>query len=528
MTFRILVSDPLEATGLALLRESGHEVVELAGEERPRLPEMIGDFDALVVRSGTKVTAEVLRRGRPRLRIVGRAGIGVDNVDVGAATELGILVINAPTANLISAAEHTFALLLALVRNVPRADASLKSGTWDRKLFVGAELQRKTLGVIGFGRIGQQVARRARAFDMKVLAHDPVLDADYVRRLEAEPVSLAELLGRSDAVTLHVPLTDETRNFIDAARLAAMKEGAVLVNCARGGVVDEAALVEALDSGHLAGAALDVFAQEPPADYGLASHPKVVATPHLGAQTREAQVRISTETARMVLAALEGSLAVTAVNLPFRSAAAAGEPFLRLAEKLGHLAGNQLAGPLREVRVALWGVEEALHSPIGVAAVKGVLGRFHGETVNYVNAEHIARGQGLKVVRSIHAETADYPHLIKVVLEGDESSIGVAGVVFHDLDPRVVSFAEYQLEFRPVGKILLVRNRDVPGVVGKIGTALGASGVNIAEIHLSRRPKNHEALAAVRIDQDIPAEVLDGLRALPEVRRVDLVDLGSV
>lgn len=527
MSYKILVSDPLEATGLAMLRDSGHEVHELPAEERPRLPEIIGDYDALVVRSGTKVTAEILKAGVPRLRVVGRAGIGVDNVDTAAATELGILVVNAPTANLISATEHTFAMLLALARNIPAADQSLKAETWKRKQFVGTEIQGKTLGIIGFGRIGQQVARRAQAFDMRVMAFDPVLDAEYVRRLDVEPVSLDELMTRADVVTLHVPFTDGTRNLLNAERIGAMKEGAILVNCARGGVVDEDALLEALDSGRLAGAAVDVFAQEPPTDYRLASHPRVVSTPHLGAQTREAQVRISTETARMVLASLEGSLAVTAVNLPFRPAGSAGEPFLRLAEKLGLLASHQLDGSLKEVRVALWGVDESLHTPIGIAAVKGALSRFHGEAVNYVNAEHMARGRGLKVVRSIHSETADYPHMVGLRLETEKGSFELAGVVFHDHDPRIVEFDEYQLEFHPKGKLLLMRNDDVPGVVGAVGNALAEAGVNIAEIHLSRIHGRDEALAVVRVDQDVPPSVLAGLNALSKVQRVDLVDIGQ-
>ncbi|MCL4171432.1 UNVERIFIED_CONTAM: hypothetical protein GTU68_040798, partial [Idotea baltica] len=291
----------------------------------------------LVVRSGTQVTADLLKAGKS-LRVVGRAGIGVDNVDTRAATELGILVVNAPTANLISATEHTFALMLALARNVAKADADIKGKNWNRKKFVGTELQGKKLGVIGFGRIGQAVARRARAFDMEILAYDPFLSDEVVRRCDAEPRSLDALMSEADVLTLHVPLTDETRGLLTGDRLRLMKEGAMMVNCARGGVVDEDTLFELLDSGHLAGAALDVFSQEPPVDYRLAAHDRVVATPHLGAQTSEAQVRISTQTAKMVLDALDGSLAVTAVNLPFRPAGAMGEPYLRLAEKLGRLA----------------------------------------------------------------------------------------------------------------------------------------------------------------------------------------------
>lgn len=524
---KILVSDPIQKIGLDMLRESGHDVVVVGEDDKPKLPELLKDADALVVRSGTKVTAELLAAGE-KLKVVGRAGIGVDNVDLQAATERGVLVVNAPTANLISATEHTFALLLGLVRNIGAADRSLKEGRWDRKKFVGAELQGKRLGVIGFGRIGQQVARRAQAFDMEILAHDPVLDPDVVRRLDAEPVELDELLRRADVVTLHIPFTEGTKNLLNAERIAAMKEGAILVNCARGGVVDEDALLEALENGRLAGAALDVFAKEPPEDYALAQHPKVVATPHLGAQTAEAQVRIATETARMVIKALEGSLAITAVNLPFRPAGTAGEPYLHLAEKLGLLASSQLEGSLKEVRVALWGVAENLHTPITIAALKATLQRFHGEGINYVNAETVARDRGLKIVRSIHSEPADYPHLIEVQLLGDGEPVEMAGTLFNERDPRVVRLAGYQLEFRPKGSLLVLRNRDVPGVVGQLGTTLGEAQVNIAEIHLARRAGSEIALAVIRLDQEMPDGLLEKLRALPAVEDVDLVDVGSL
>ncbi|MFP3940824.1 MAG: phosphoglycerate dehydrogenase, partial [Thermoanaerobaculia bacterium] len=349
---RILVSDPLQAAGVDLLRESGAEVRVLAEEERAELPRILPEFDALVVRSATRVSRELLAAGT-RLRVVGRAGIGVDNIDVAAATEQGILVVNAPTANLLSAAEHTFALLLAVARNVPAADASLKSGTWDRKSFVGSELQGKTLGVVGFGRIGQKVAERARAFEMAVVASDPFLDPQVARRLDVELLELDELLARADVVTLHTPLTDSTRGLLSAKRIRAMRPGALLVNCARGGLVDEEALLEALEAGHLAGAGLDVFAQEPPGDLALIRHRRVVATPHIGAQTREAQKRIAVETARMVLAALDGSLAVTAVNLPFASTGTRGEPYLHLGELLGRVASGLLDGGVEGVQVDL-------------------------------------------------------------------------------------------------------------------------------------------------------------------------------
>lgn len=543
--YRILVSDPLEKTGLAMLRDAGHEIVELPAEEKDRLPEMVGDFDALVVRSGTTVTRELLRAGKDggpdgdggRLRVVGRAGIGVDNVDTRAATELGILVVNAPTANLISACEHTFALLLALARNVAAADADVKSEKWNRKKFVGTELQGKTLGVIGFGRIGQAVAARARAFDMEIVAHDPFLDDEMVRRAEARPASLEELVAEADVITLHVPLTDDTRGLLSAELLHATKKGAILINCARGGVMDEDAVLELLESGHLAGAGLDVFAEEPPTDWALATHPRVVATPHLGAQTREAQVRISTQTAKMVLAALDGSLSVTAVNLPFRPAGAAGEPYLRLAEKLGLLAGHLGHGAVRRLEVILRGVDETLHKPITVAAVKGALTRSMGSAVNFVNAETLAEERGIDVRRSVSAAERGYPTQVTVKLQGTSKdghaagklqSVKLSGTLFHGSEARVVEIEGYPLEFRPKGELLMVRNRDVPGVVGRVGTFLGEAGLNIAEVHLSRRRGSDLALAIVRLDEEPPAELVKRIDDLEEVEWVKTIDLGDL
>lgn len=525
--FRILVADPLDAIGIAMLGQSGAEVHELQEDERPRLPELIADFDALVVRSATKVTADLLRAGK-RLKVVGRAGIGVDNVDVATATELGILVVNAPTANVLSATEHTFALMLALARKLPAADASIKAGVWDRKSFVGCELQGKTLGIVGFGRIGQRVAARARAFEMKVLAFDPFLDASVARREEVEPVSLEEVLRRADVVTLHTPLTAETRNLINAERLALMKPGALLINCGRGGVVDEDALLRALDSGHLAGAALDVYEQEPLQDFVLARHPKVVATPHIGAQTREAQERIATETARMVAMALEGSLAITAVNLPFRPAGPKGTPFLHLGEQLGKLAASLLGGSLSRLQVDFWGVEDGLQTPVTVAVLKGALTPSMGTGVNYVNAERVAESRGIAVVHSAHRQPSVYAQLVAVKVEGANGTLDLAGTIFGEGDIRVVRFRGFPLEFRPEGTLMVMRNLDVPGVIGELGRHLGAAEINIADIHLAREPGKREAVAALHLDRQPAAAVVEALRAMSQVLEVRVVDLGRM
>lgn len=526
---RILLCDPLDDSGLEIFREAGVDLHQLADDERERLPELIADFDAIVVRSGTKVTADLLRAGR-NLKVVGRAGIGVDNVDVQTATDLGVLVVNAPTANLVSATEHTFALLLALARNVPAADRSLREGQWDRKRFLGRELDGKTLGVVGLGRIGQAVAHRARGFGMAVLAYDPYLDPAVAKRLDISMDTLEGVLAAADVVTLHMPLTDETRNLLSAERIARMKTGAILVNCARGGIVDDDALLEALDSGHLSGAALDVFEVEPPTNRRLVEHEKVVVTPHIGAATREAQERVATQTARMVLAALDGSLSVTAVNLPFRAAGPAGEPFLRLAEQLGRLASSLLGASLQKVQVDLWEVDGELRVPVAIAAVRGALSPFLGEAVNFVNAEKLAEGRGVEVVRATHRQSAEYPHLVGVTVSGEAGSVELAGTVFGDDDLRVVRYEAYRLEFRPQGRLLMLKNSDVPGVVGRIGTLLGEAGCNIADIHLARGAEESgqiDAVAVIRLDQRPEQSVLERLRALPEVSKAQLVDLES-
>ena len=528
--YRILIADSLDPAGLELLRQSGAEVRVVTAEEKPRLAEILPDYDALVVRSSTQVTADLMRAGK-RLKVVGRAGIGVDNVDVAAATELGILVVNAPTANLVSATEHTFALLFALARKIPFADASMKEGKWDRKI-TGLELQGKTIGIIGFGRIGQKVAARARAFDMQVLAYDPFLDAAAARRLEVDLVSLEDLLRQSDVITFHTPLTDQTRNLLNRESIALMKKGALVINVGRGGVVDEAALLEALESGHLGGAALDVFSEEPPKDLTLVRHPKVVATPHLGAQTREAQERISTETADMLMGALSGSLSIAAVNLPFRAAGARVEPYMALGETLGRMASLLLGTAPQRLQVDLWGIEEAFRVPVTMAALMGVLSTFSRDAmVNYVNAERLAEARNIEVVRSTHTASADYPSLVGITLSGGGRAVELDGTLLGERDPRVVRIGGYRLEFRPEGQLLVVENLDVPGVVGKVGTMLADAGINIADIHLARTDRDagssgeREAMAVLRLDQELPDALVDQLCEIGVVRSARRVDL---
>jgi D-3-phosphoglycerate dehydrogenase / 2-oxoglutarate reductase len=527
---RVLVADPLSREGIELLREAGAEVLDLSGSSRAEIEAAIAGCDALVVRSRTKVDSRLLEAGT-RLKVVGRAGTGVDNVDVKTATRRGVLVLNAPNANLTSATEHSFAMLLALARSIATADASMKRGEWDRKSFLGRELHGKTLGIVGLGRIGQRVAARARAFEMQVAAFDPWLAPAVAERLGVELLPLDDLLARADILTLHLPLTAETRNLLNAERLERLRPGALVVNCSRGGVIDEAALLAALESGRVGGAALDVFAEEPPRDRRLAAHPRVVATPHIGAQTREAQERVSVEICRMVLDALAGSLEVSAVNLPFTTDGSLAGPYLVLGEQLGRLASSLASGRLRRVQVDLWGIDERLRVPVAMAAAKGALEPFLGEAVNYVNVEWLARERGVELVRTIHHQPGDYSQQVGVAVTGGEETDGggdavaLRGTLFGERQPRVVRLGNHPLEFRLEGRLLVLKSWDVPGVVGKVGTTLGALGINIADIHLARKDGEPDAWTVLRLDQDPTPEVLDGLAALPEIRRVHPVDL---
>lgn len=523
---RVVVADPLAPAGLSVLREAGADVVDLSASDRPALLEALGGAHALLVRSRTRVDRELLDAA-PRLRVVGRAGIGVDSVDLDAATERGVLVFNVPGANLLSATEHTFALLLSLVRNVAAADAAMKSGAWDRKRFLGVELYGKLLGVVGLGRIGQQVAERARAFRLDVVAHDPFLDPSVAEKLGIPLVPLEELLETADIVTLHLPLSRRSRGLLGGAELRRMKEGAFLVNCARGGLVDENALLEALEAGDLAGAALDVFEDEPPLHWDLARHQRVVATPHLGAQTREAQDRASIEAARTLIEALRGSLSVPAVNLPFawdRNRQTTGP--LRLAEQLGRLGSGLVGGGVVEVTVDLWGEDDDLHRALALGALRGVLVDSLGPSVSYVNVERVAASRGVSIVRRSHAaEELTYPNLVGVCVRNGSARIELAGTLFDGSRVRVVRFGAVPLEFAPEGRLLVLRSFDEPGVVGQVGTLLGEAGVNIADIHLARQDGEEDAWTVLRLDQEPEGALLARLESLPAVRTARFVDL---
>ncbi|MCI0434495.1 MAG: phosphoglycerate dehydrogenase [Gemmatimonadetes bacterium] len=526
--YRVLVLDPLSASGLApLVDDDRFDLIEQFGLKGAALAEALDQADGVIVRSATKITREVMQNAR-KLRVIGRAGVGVDNIDVDAATERGIAVLNAPAGNTISAAELVFAMLLALVRRVPAADRSMKAGEWNRKLG-GTELYGKTLGLVGAGRIGSAVAQRARAFGMRVIAYDPFLSPDRARSVEIELTELDELVRTADVVSLHVPLNDVTRGLMNEARLAAMKPGALLINAARGGLVDEAALEDALKRGHLSGAALDVFTAEPlPADHSLRSLPNVVLTPHVGAATLEAQENVALEIAEAVRAALvEGDLS-RAVNAP----ALGGEtmrrlrPLLDLAERLGRLTCALAAGAIERIDVRYAGTADDGIRPLTAAVLVGVFDRIVGRAdVNLVNAALIAQSRGIAVNSTRLARHPDYGEYVEVEVATSGAKTCVAGALLGTVHPRIVRVGDFRVDIRPRGALVVLRNNDVPGVIGRVGTVLGDASINIAEYHQARLIEGGEALAAISIDGGIDESILDELRALPDVREARQVRL---
>lgn len=528
-TFRILVADGLTRAGLAALAEDDRfELIEQTGLKGDALAEALADVDAVIVRSATKITREAMARA-DRLRVIGRAGVGVDNIDVTAATERGVAVINAPAGNTISAAELALALLLAVARSIPAADRSMKAGEWDRKSFSGIELNGKTLGLIGAGRIGGTVARRARSFGMRVIAFDPFLTEDRARELDVDRVALDEMLERADVITLHVPLTDATQGLIGDAEFARMKAGAILVNAARGGVVDEDALYRALTEGTLRGAALDVYAQEPlPADHPLRTLDSVVLTPHLGASTAEAQENVALEIAEGIRDALIAGDLSRAVNAP----AIAGDemkrmrPLLDLAVRLGRLTCALAEGAVRRVDVRYAGELGEVMRPLASAALIGLLGDAVGRNaLNLVNALVLANSRGIEVVRTRLAEMSDYAEYVEIRAATEKGDVVVAGALRDGILARIVRVGPFNVDVRPNGALVVLRNQDVPGVIGRVGTILGSAGVNIAEYHQARLEAGGDALAAVNVDTLLPRPVIDELVGLPYVTNVRQVVL---
>lgn len=531
-TFRVLIADPIHEDGRALLEADGAFSVDVeTGLDEASLIAKIPEYDALIVRSKTRVTAPVVAAALS-LKVVGRAGIGIDNIDVPAATERGIVVFNTPDANATTTAELTIAHLLSLSRHLPQADRSVRSGAWTPARYVGAELSGKTLGIVGFGTIGRLVAERGAGLKMRVVAYDPFVAPEVMAAASAEPCELDALLASADYVTLHCPLIEKTRHLIDARRIAAMKPGARLINCARGGLVDEGALVAALESGHLAGAALDVYATEPPPkDSPLLALDTVVLTPHLGASTEEAQQAVSVRIARDIAHFLATGAAETAVNLPRISSDQLGRlrPYQALARALGGAVGALVPGPIRELVVRLFGgVAELEPRPIAAEALVGLLEKRLAGPVNRVNAFHLARAQGIDVRESRSEQARDYVSLIEIAAVTDETTITVAGTLLGGRLPRLVRIDDYDVEAVPKGHFLFTRHGDQPGVVGALGGILAREGINISRMHVgvdTNGGGSGLAIALISISDPLPDWVVTEILALPAVAEVAAFEL---
>jgi D-3-phosphoglycerate dehydrogenase len=520
---RVVIAEPFADLGQAVLHEHGIDVVSCVGGSRDELLAALRDADGLIVRSETRVDRDLLSHA-PRIRVVGRAGVGVDAIDVDAATEAGIVVVNTPAANTIAATEQTFALMLALVRNVPAANASILNGRWERTPFIGTELHGKTIGIVGLGRIGGGIASRARAFGMQVLAHDPFIPQSRAEALGAELLHLDELLERADVVTLHVPLTAQTRGMIGAGELARMKRSALIVNCARGGVIDEEALLHALDEQQIRAAAIDVVAQEPPTPDStgakLQHHPRVLATPHLGGSTREALERIAIELARDVADALGGKPAAGAVNAPAPTGAQAERvrAYVGAADRLGRLLPQLFDDALRTpLRMHVSGeIAAADVQPLRTALLAALLQTTTARRVSIVNADAVAREIGVTLEVVADPQPAPFASLL-AIWAGDHR----IGTTVLSAGPRIVQIDAYELDAIPQGAWIVTRHEDVPGMVGRVGTILGNAGVNISTMQVARDPQGGPALMVLAIDRPIGRDHLEELRRVPGMRRVD-------
>ena len=526
---KILIADSISQRGIdELSHDNSLAVVVKTGLSENELVDFVPDFSALIVRSETKVTAKILN-GATRLRVIGRAGVGVDNVDVETATRRGIVVLNAPGGNTVSTAEHAFSLLLSVARKIPQADASLRGGNWKRKDFEGVELYNKTLGVIGMGRIGSELSRRAIAFGMRVVAYDPYLSPSRARSLQVELVDeLDDLLESADFISLHTPLTDETRHIVDLARIQKMKCGVRIINCARGGLIDEAALARALHDRHVAAAALDVFETEPlPGDSPLRSAPNLILTPHLGASTAEAQESVAIEIAQSVRAALLEGTIRNAVNMPSLDAKTLATigPHLRFGEKLGRFLSQVAPRRVEQLNINYSGkVNEVDTTTITRAILKGFLHAAGGAEVNEVNAPAFAESLGLKVSETRLSALGDYADLLELSAIAEGKTVSVGGAFF-GATPRIVSINSRPVEARPHGVLLVLENTDRPGMVGRIGTLLGQHGVNIATMSLSRNQAGGTALTVLNLDTAPSEQLLDEIRASEDIHSAQVIEL---
>ena len=518
---KVLISDKMDPNAARIFTEMGCDVDVITGKTPEELKAIIGQYDGLAIRSSTKVTKEILDAA-PNLKVIGRAGIGVDNVDIPAASAQGVVVMNTPFGNSITTAEHAIALIFALARQLPEADASTQAGKWEKNRFMGVEVTGKTLGLIGAGNIGSIVASRALGLRMKVVAYDPFLTPERALEMGVEKADLDTLLAKADFITLHTPLTSETKNILSAENLAKTKKGVRIVNCARGGLIDEAALKAGLDSGHIAGAALDVFQTEPATDSPLFGTPNFVCTPHLGASTTEAQVNVALQVAEQMADFLVNGGVTNALNMPSLSAEEAPKlkPYMALAEELGSLVGQLTTSAVARISIHTEGAAGELNAKPIVAAVLAGFMRVQSAAVNMVNAPFLAKERGLEVREVKSGKTGDYHTLIRVSVKTDAGERSVAGTLFGNAQPRLVELFGIKVEAELAGNMMYIVNEDAPGFIGRIGTLLGEKGINIGTFNLGRRETGGEAVLLLSVDSPVADAVLDAARKLPGVKTV--------
>jgi len=525
---RVLVSDPLSEVGIQIFQETpGIDVDVNTGLTPEELTGIIGGYDGLVIRSATRVTADIIDAAH-RLKVIGRAGIGLDNVDIAAASQRGIVVMNTPEGNTITTAEHTMAMMMALSRNIPQATASLKEGKWEKKKFKGRELFNKTLGLIGLGHIGRIVADRAKGMKMKVIVYDPYIKPDRIEMLDLEPVSLDALLSRADYVTVHTPRTEETQNMIDRDVIAKMKKGAMIINCARGGIVNEADVYEALVSGHLGGAAFDVFETEPPGKINLMDLSNFICTPHLGASTKEAQDNVAKDVAEQIIAYLLHGTVKNAVNVPSISEELMTllRPFVTLLERIGAFQAQLSDSALVQVQVHYRGaITEYDVTPLTTALLKGMLAPILKHDVNFVNAPYIAEERGIEVVESKSTRSDDFASLVKVTAKTLEGENIISGTIFGRDLPRILRINNFYLEAIPEGHILLIRNENTPGVIGQITSALARHQINIGRMQVGEEKEKKQNVILITTGTSVSDEILEEIRSLQHVFSAQRIEL---
>ncbi len=529
MTHKVLVSDKLAEDAVKIFRDAPDIEVDVkVGMSPDELGSVIGDYDALIIRSATKVTPDIIAKA-DRLKVIGRAGVGVDNVDRQAATQRGIIIMNTPGGNTISTAEHAWAHMASLARNISQASQSMREGRWDKGKYKGVELYEKTLGVIGAGRVGSIVGSRAMAFGMKVLAYDPFCADERIAQMGFKPADLDTIYAQSDFITFHCVLNDDTRHMVDKEAFAKMKKGVFIINCARGGIIDEDALLEALDSGQVAGVGLDVFEKEPPdPDHPLLKHPQCVCTPHLGASTSEAQENVAIAIANQVVEALSGGEVKNAINIPAvppKLKSVLG-PYQPVAEKLGMFTVQLLSGQLEHVEIIHSGeIGEVDTSFLTLTVLKGLLTPILEETVNDVNAPYLAKERGIKYSETKTQETKGFSSLITVKLKSKSQELTASGTIVSPNDPRIVRIDGYHIDAKPTGYLLCLRNSDEPGIIGHVGTVVGKAGINIADLTLGRKEPGGEALTVCNVDAHLSEEVIKEIKSIPQVIDVKMVNL---